>query len=504
MSLRRPRPELSRRLPVALVLLLTLVLGALSPAVGAQEPAEPPEPAPMASPRIVGGVRSAPGAWPSQAALVDAGNPLPGAQFCGATVISRSWMLTAAHCVTYEGSEDPVPTSSYEVLTGTQSLTAGSGTRHRIAEVRVLSGYDDFSFNRDVALIRIDSATTAPNQRIAAPGAEITGATATATGWGSTVSDGGRQTQLREVEVPVLSDQQCRTTAPSGFEPFGSEYIAASMLCAGGVDRDACQGDSGGPLVVGQGGTSVQYGITSWGVGCASGYPGVYSRVAAFSSWIRDQIRYGPLPDATAFVRQTYADLFNRLPTNSEQFYGVAALNGGTEPYTFARDLVQGDTYQRRTGGVTRLYRALFLRAPDTGGLTYWWDQANGKRSLQRIADIMASSGEFRARYGSLDDGQYVDRVYQNVLGRPPDARGRAFWVNELSSGRRSRGEVMVGFSESSEYKGDNKIAVDVIITFFGLVRRAPNDGELATWAPRPNVFLAASLLGSFSYASRF
>lgn len=47
------------------------------------------------------------------------------------------------------------------------------------------------------------------------------------------------------------------------------------------------QGDSGGPLVVGD----IQVGIVSWGIGCArADYPGVYTKVAAFSEWINSAI----------------------------------------------------------------------------------------------------------------------------------------------------------------------------------------------------------------------
>lgn len=57
---------------------------------------------------------------------------------------------------------------------------------------------------------------------------------------------------------------------------------------------DTCQGDSGGPLVL-RGKTPADdmlVGITSWGQGCASGYPGVYADVAWAAPWIRSTITY--------------------------------------------------------------------------------------------------------------------------------------------------------------------------------------------------------------------
>ena len=47
------------------------------------------------------------------------------------------------------------------------------------------------------------------------------------------------------------------------------------------------QGDSGGPLTVRDAdGTFRLVGLSSWGFGCASGYPGVYSRVGYYVNWI--------------------------------------------------------------------------------------------------------------------------------------------------------------------------------------------------------------------------
>lgn len=64
--------------------------------------------------------------------------------------------------------------------------------------------------------------------------------------------------------------------------------ISESMFCAGFLGeggKDSCQGDSGGPVVV----NGVQYGIVSWGRGCARpDFPGVYAKVSAGREWIKE------------------------------------------------------------------------------------------------------------------------------------------------------------------------------------------------------------------------
>jgi len=51
------------------------------------------------------------------------------------------------------------------------------------------------------------------------------------------------------------------------------------------------QGDSGGPLTIKEAdGTFRVVGVVSWGIGCASGYPGVYARTSVFNDWISNWI----------------------------------------------------------------------------------------------------------------------------------------------------------------------------------------------------------------------
>ncbi|HSL56936.1 MAG TPA: DUF4214 domain-containing protein, partial [Acidimicrobiales bacterium] len=132
------------------------------------------------------------------------------------------------------------------------------------------------------------------------------------------------------------------------------------------------------------------------------------------------------------------------------------------------------------TRSVERLYAAYFLRAPDAGGLAYWQALWDGGRPLSAISTEFSRSAEFRNRYGSLDDAAFVDLVYRNVMERAPDAGGAAHWTGALTSGRLSRGGVMLAFSDSSEFKGRTGIVGEAVST------RWPAAGNPTGDAPVP------------------
>jgi hypothetical protein len=111
----------------------------------------------------------------------------------------------------------------------------------------------------------------------------------------------------------------------------------------------------------------------------------------------------------------------------------------------------QVDAAAHRAARVRRLYLASFLREPDASGLAYWTGRLAAGHPLTAIATHFATSAELRARYGALDDAAFVARLYQNVLGRAPDASGHAHWLSMLAQGR-TRGWVLVSFSESREF----------------------------------------------------
>lgn len=100
---------------------------------------------------------------------------------------------------------------------------------------------------------------------------------------------------------------------------------------------------------------------------------------------------------------------------------------------------------------VQRLYQAFFLRESDASGLAFWVRTYQSGSSLSDIADQFASSQEFDLTYGSLSDREFVRQVYLNVMNRVPDEAGFAYWISQMSGGL-TRGELMVGFSESAEF----------------------------------------------------
>ena len=107
------------------------------------------------------------------------------------------------------------------------------------------------------------------------------------------------------------------------------------------------------------------------------------------------------------------------------------------------------------TGQMFRLYNAAFARFPDTDGLEYWIDVfGSGTNTKRQVANSFLGSGEFAERYGAnVSDSLYVDTLYTNVLGRLPDAEGKAYWLGRLSSGAETRAEALLGFAESDENK---------------------------------------------------
>ena len=103
-------------------------------------------------------------------------------------------------------------------------------------------------------------------------------------------------------------------------------------------------------------------------------------------------------------------------------------------------------------GQLYRLYQAAFGRAPDVAGLGFWKDALENKGvSLTQVGNDFLKSTESKSLYGeNVSDSLFIEKLYQNVLGRTPDNDGRKFWENALRNGT-DRVSILLGFSNSAE-----------------------------------------------------
>ena len=73
--------------------------------------------------------------------------------------------------------------------------------------------------------------------------------------------------------------------------------------------------------------------------------------------------------------------------------------------------------------------------------------------SLFKVAARFIDSTEFRALYGAAPtNGEFLTKVYNNVLDRDPDAGGYAWWMDQLANNpEKTWQKVLADFSESAE-----------------------------------------------------
>ncbi|XP_055627229.1 chymotrypsin-2-like [Toxorhynchites rutilus septentrionalis] len=220
--------------------------------------------------RIVGGSNAAPGQFPYQASLRSAFN----VHFCGGSIISSRYVLSAAHCTFGRSVADT------RVVVETHLLSSG-GIMHQVFRI---VNHDLFNRNymaNDVSLLQTVYTIAFNNlaQPIPLGTAFIdTAYAAVASGWGQLGANLHSPDNLQFLYKNIISLGDCRARLGGNAVMVYDNTICSLAPYGQGI----CMGDSGGPLVHG----GAVHGIASWVIPCGVGFPDVYARVASHFNWI--------------------------------------------------------------------------------------------------------------------------------------------------------------------------------------------------------------------------
>ena len=258
-----------------------------------------------------------------------------GSFYCTGSLISPTWVLTAAHCVTYDDGT-PVPAEDIGAIeSGYPEYYERNTSIKRLAvhpNYRSSGSYAPFV--NDAALIELGTPFANPlikpvrvlNREEEARYAP-SGTVATLLGWG------GQSDRLLQVESPMYLGTDCHAIFDPSQSRWGVEDTKNMMhkgtICTGDTSKGSDSGDSGGPLIVPLGRNA--FAAATWGlVGVTSHsitnhqnepFVAISTRVSTVHDWIDNTIRpltilthafAGPLASSTA---KTEITITNRAAT---------------------------------------------------------------------------------------------------------------------------------------------------------------------------------------------
>ena len=190
----------------------------------------------------------------------------------------------------------------------------------------------------------------------------------------------------------------------------------------------------------------------------------------------------------------------------------VDALNSGFPKADMIEIFMDSGEFRIKGKFIAQTYLGILRRDADYGGFRDCLDALLQGMSRKQIVQYFLNSTEFKSQFGSnLTNGEFVKRMYANVLLRAPDTVGYNYWVGQLNNGKMTRAQVALSFLDSAEFQNlaVSQNRVDVSLLYFDMLRRDPDAGGFSAWVDAlntgvPLTSVIDAFLMSGEYQARF
>lgn len=179
--------------------------------------------------------------------------------------------------------------------------------------------------------------------------------------------------------------------------------------------------------------------------------------------------------NVATFVKAAYETLLNRTVDANGLAYWGNAIRGGMSRSQFASTITSSTEY--RTDVISRMYEPYLHRSSDSSGVAYWVGQVGNGATFEQVRLSFIGSPEYYQVHGGTPKGA-VDALYLDVLGRPVDSAGEAYWVQQLNSHALTFNQLAASILYSTE--GREHLVSGIYQNVLG---RSASSNDLAYWA---------------------
>ena len=188
-----------------------------------------------------------------------------------------------------------------------------------------------------------------------------------------------------------------------------------------------------------------------------------------------EQLEPRDVPSVTSFVTHLYQEVLDRQPDPSGYNFWVTQLNtGALSTGQVAIGFVTSAEY--RTDAVVSYFRAQLGRTPTAAEAQPYVNRLAAGESQDQVRVSFFGSEEFFNDAGR-DNAQFVIRLYSQILGRSPSPAEVSGWVNVLTETRGDRTFVANQFLYSPE-----NYQYEAVVAYRNLLHRPPDAAGLAFW----------------------